>query len=219
MRRNAILCATLTMCMCWCMFGFAIPSADSAPAKITLTKEKPILVDEKEKSVSVLAQVNGKYFFQTTRHAVVYSGGSNGDKSVFRSYANDQDFYNALMKLSLKAGNNMTKENGAKTFVEGDLLDVTVTWEGAKKEYSLDEVVLDSNKKPFQMRFGGNQKNALQFKTGCLLCLDSCPVGIVSNANYTMGAVEMRNEVIFKGNDKILPPDGSLVVIKVKAKS
>lgn len=113
----------------------------------------------------------------------------------------------------------MTKENAAKTFVEGDMLDVTVTWDGAAKEYSLDEVILDSNRKPFRMRFGGNQKNAQQFKTGCLLCLDSCPVGIVSNANYTMGAVEMRNEVIFKGNDKILPPDGSLVVIKVKARS
>ncbi len=216
MKKIVIMFGTLSLC--WGMIVFGILPAESAPAKITLTKEKPLAVDIKEKSVSVLAQVNGKYFYQTTRHAVVYSGGSNGDKSVFRSYATDQDFYNALMKLSLKAGNNMTKENAAKTFVEGDLLDVTVTWDGAAKEYSLDEVILDSNRKPFQMRFGGNQKNALQFKTGCLLCLDSCPVGIVSNANYTMGAVEMRNEVIFKGNDKVLPPDGSLVVIKVKAK-
>ncbi len=217
MRRNVILFGTLILC--WCMIAFGILPAESAPAKITLTKERPLGVDIKEKSVSVLAQVNGKYFYQTTRHAVVYSGGSNGEKSVFRSYAADQDFYNALMKLGLKAGNNMTKENGAKTLVEGDVLDVTVTWDGAAKEYSLDEVILDSNRKPFQMRFGGNQKNALQFKTGCLLCLDSCPVGIASNANYAMGAVEMRNEVIFKGNDKFLPPDGSLVVIKVKAKS
>jgi ferredoxin len=112
----------------------------------------------------------------------------------------------------------MTKENAEKTFVQGDLLEVTVAWEGAPKEYALDEVITDSNKKPFQIRFGGNLKNALQFKTGCLLCLDSCPVGITSNANYTMGAVEKRSEVIFKGNDKILPPDGSLVVINVRTK-
>ena len=162
--------------------------------------------------------MNGKYFYQTTRHGVVFSGGSNGEKSVFRSYATHQDFYDALMKLGLKAGNNMTKENAEKTFVQGDLLEVTVAWEGAPKEYALDEVITDSNKKPFQIRFGGNLKNALQFKTGCLLCLDSCPVGITSNANYTMGAVEKRSEVIFKGNDKILPPDGSLVVINVRTK-
>jgi hypothetical protein len=216
MRKMIVLWGALSLC--WCMIVLGTLPAQSASAKTTLTKEKPISVDEKERSVSVLAQVNGKYFYQTTRHGVVYAGGSNGDKAVFRSFANDQDFYDALMKLALKAGNNMTKDNAAKTFVEGDLLDVTVTWDGAKKEYSLDEVITDSNKKPFQIRFGGNQKNALQFKTGCLLCLDSCPVGITSNANYTMGAVEMRSEVVFKGNDKVLPPDGSLVVVKVKAK-
>lgn len=216
MRKNVILFGTLILC--GGMIAFGILPAESAAAKITLTKEKPILVNGKEKSVSVLAEVNGKYFYQTTRHGMVYAGGSNGDKSVFRSYATDQDFYNALMKLGFKAGNNMTKENAAKTFVQGDPLEVTVTWDGAKKEYRLDEVITDSNKKPFQIRFGGNQKSALQFKTGCLLCLDSCPVGIISNANYTTGAVENRNEVIFKGNDKVLPPDGSLVVITVKAK-
>lgn len=202
-------------------FSVVIPGAapaDPGSVKIALTKEKPITVDMKEKSVSVLAQVNGKHFYQTTRHGVVFSGGSNGEKSVFRSYATHQDFYDALMKLGLKAGNNMTKENAEKTFVQGDLLEVTVAWEGAQKENALDEVITDSNKKPFQIRFGGNLKNALQFKTGCLLCLDSCPVGITSNANYTMGAVEKRSEVIFKGNDKILPPDGSLVVINVRAK-
>jgi hypothetical protein len=199
------------------MFAFGILPLESAAAQITLTKENPIAVDRKERSVSILAQVNGKYFYQTTRHGVVYAGGSNGSKSVFRSFAHEQDFYNALMKLGLKAGNNMTKENAAQTFVQGDPLEVTVTWNGAGREYRLDEVITDSNKKPFQIRFGGNQKSALQYKTGCLLCLDSCPVGITSNANYTTGAVEKRNEVIFKGNDKVLPPDGSLVVVKVRA--
>ncbi len=216
MRKVIVLLGVLALC--WCMTAIGVLPAESASAKITLTKEKPISVDEKERSVSVLAQVNGKYFYQTTRHGLVYAGGSNGDKSLFRSFAREQDFYDALIKLGFKAGNNMTKENAAKTFVQGDPLDVTITWEGAKKVYSLDEVITDSNRKPFQIRFGGNQKNAQQFKTGCLLCLDSCPVGITSNANYTMGAVEMRSEVVFKGNDKVLPPDGSLVVVTVKAK-
>ena len=216
MRSKVILSGTLILS--WCMLAFGVLLAEPAAAKTTLTKEKPITVNEKEKSVDLLAQVNGKYFYQATRHGVVYAGGSNGDKSIFRSYATDQDYYDALMKLGFKAGNNMTKENAMTTFVQGDLLEVTVAWEGAKQEYRLDEVLADSKKKPFQIRFGGNQKNALQFKTGCLVCLDSCPVGITSNANYTMGAVEVRNEVVFKANATILPPDGSLVVIKVKVK-
>ncbi|MDP2644099.1 MAG: YdjY domain-containing protein [Desulfobacterales bacterium] len=215
MRKIVTVCGTMGLYLCAAVFG--ILPVELSFAKLALTKENPILVDEKEKTVSVLAQVNGKYFYQTTRHGLVYSGGSNGDKSVFKSFANEQDFYNALVKLGSKAGNNMTPKNAANTFVEGDLLDVTVTWEGAGKEYRMDEVITDSNKRSFQIRFGGNQKRALDIKTGCLLCLDSCPVGIVSNASYTNGAVEKRNEVVFKGNPKLLPPDGSLVVVTVKA--
>lgn len=77
---------------------------------------------------------------------------------------------------------------------------------------------MDSNKKPFAIRFGGNLPAAIDKNTGCLLCLDSCPVGITSNSNYTMGAVEKRKEVGFTGNKDVLPADRSLVVITFKAK-
>jgi hypothetical protein len=182
-----------------------------------LTKET-IIVSEKEGSLSLLAEVNGKYFYQPTRHCAVFRGGKNGDKSVFRAFVDHKSFYESLMRLGFKPGNNMTFENKERTFVKGDLLDVTVTWDGINKEYSLDEVIEDSNGNPIQMRFGGNLSNALKKKTGCLLCLDSCPVGIVSNASYTYGSVEKRKEVTFVGKKSVLPPDGSLVVIKIRPK-
>jgi hypothetical protein len=97
-------------------------------------------------------------------------------------------------------------------------LDVKVTWDGAKKEYSLDEVIKDTNGKPIVMRFGGNLDNSTKLNTGCLLCLDSCPVGIGSNESYTYGAVEKRKEVAFYGKKDVLPPDGSLVVLTVRRK-
>ncbi len=50
-------------------------------------------------------------------------------------------------------------------------------------------MIVDSNGKKLDMRFGGNL-TAAEEKTGCPVCLDSCPVGIVSNATYTYGAVE-----------------------------
>ncbi len=208
----------LLVCMTLGAMAFPPLTALAVSNQLILTKEKPLRVDQQAKSVTVLAEVKGKYFHQATRHGVVFAGGANGDKSVFRGYATPQEFYDALVKLGYKAGNNMTRENAAQTFVQGDALEVTVVWDGAKRAYGLDEVISDSNKKPFQIRFGGNLQNALQFKTGCLLCLDSCPVGITSNASYTMGAVEKRQEVVFKGNSQVLPPDGTLVVIKVQAR-
>jgi cytochrome c oxidase assembly protein Cox11 len=83
----------------------------------------------------------------------------------------------------------------SKIFVQGDLLEVTVTWAAAKREYGIDEAIIDSTGKPIQVRFGGNIQNALEYK-----------------------AVEKRNEVTFKANGRVLPPDGTLVMIKVKAK-
>ena len=181
-----------------------------------LTKANPIMVDQTKQTVSLLAEVKGKYLYTPARHAVVFEGGSNGGKSIFRALVNVEPFHTALVEIGAKAGENMTFKNKEKTHVQGDILLVTVTWEGAEREYDLDEVITDSNGKPLVMRFGGNLPAALEKRTGCLLCLDSCPVGIVSNFTYTYGAVEKRGEVSFMGNRNLLPPDGSVVVIKLK---
>jgi hypothetical protein len=196
-----------------------VTASSQAPStwKDKLTKET-IIVNEQEGSLSFLAVVNGKYFYQPTRHCAVFKGGKFGEKPIFKTFADQVTFYHALLKLGFKAGNNMTPENKETTTVQGDLLDVTVTWDGAKKSYTLDEVIKDSNGKPIVMRFGGNLENATKMKTGCLLCLDSCPVGIGSNESYTYGAVEKRGETSFMGKKDVLPPDGTLVVITVKHK-
>ena len=97
------------------------------------------------------------------------------------------------------------------THVTGSKLDISVNWQGAAKAYSFDEVIVDSNGKKLDMRFGGNLTAAEEKKTGCLVCLDSCPVGIVSNATYTYGAVEK-----FKGNASVLPADNTLATVTFK---
>lgn len=183
-----------------------------------LTKENPIKVDKENGTVTFLAAVNGKYTVETTRHAAVFDGGSNGEKSVFKGLVETRPLYDALMEIGAKPGNNMTLENKEKTNVAGSELEVTVTWNDAGKEYKLDEVIKDSNGKPIVIKFGGNLQNAHDKKTGCLICLDSCPVGITSNTSYTYGAVEKRNEVKFTGNKELLPADGTLVAIKLTLK-
>jgi hypothetical protein len=216
MNRKSLHAAAAALGMILCLTGPVLSAA--ADAGITLTKENPLQVDAAEGSVQVLGVVNGKYFFQGTRHAMIYQGGKFSDKAVFRSFASPQAFHDALLRIGLKPGNNMTMENKEKTRVHGDALDVRVTWPGAGRTFTLDEVISDSNGKPIQMRFGGNRKLCGEKNTGCLMCLDSCPVGIVSNAAYAYGAVEKRNEVTFQGRKEVLPADGTLVVFTVKRK-
>lgn len=188
------------------------------PQNVVMTKDEPIKISEDRKSLIYLAKVNGKYFYQATRHASVYQGGKNGDKSILTSLANQNDFYKALKEIGLKPGNNMSLKNKEVTHVAGDELDINVTWDGAAREYNLDEVIIDSNNLPLVMKFGGNEERAKKKNTGCLICLDSCPVGVVSNAVYTYGSVEKRSEVAFKGNKNVLPKDGTIVKIIVRKK-
>lgn len=173
--------------------------------------DQPIKVDKEAKTVTVLTKVNGKYFNEATRHASVFSEGSNGTKSVFTSYGTPEDFLQGLLDIGAEAGNNMTPENATETTVEGSPIKMEVTWAGADKTYDVNEVIKDSNGKKIDFKFGGNLERAKNKKTGCLTCLDSCPVGIVSNAAYTYGAVEKRNEVTFTGNADVLPEDGTYV--------
>jgi hypothetical protein len=210
--RTCLLAATVFLA------GPVVSSGHASSDLAGLTVDSPIKADIKGKSVSFLAKVNGKYLVQPTRHAAVFSDGKFGDKSVFSGLVDPKTFYDKLVMVGFKPGDNMTMDNKEKTFVEGDAFDVSVTWKGAKRSYGIDEVIKDSNGKPITIRFGGNLKNATEKKTGCLICLDSCPVGVTSNAAYTYGAVESRKEVGFTGNKDLLPPDGSLVVITLKAK-
>lgn len=200
-----------------CIICMLLCTAANGFAAVSLTEENPIAYDKEKKTVSFLAEVNGKYFYQPTRHFAIYEKGKFGDKSVFKGKVQHLEFYKALMEIGAIPGNNMTMDNKETTKVEGQSFTVTVTWDGADREYTIDEVINDSNKNPILMRFGGNYENSKKLNTGCLLCLDSCPVGIVSNPTYSYGAVEKRSEVAFTGNKDILPGDGTKVIITLTA--
>jgi hypothetical protein len=197
---------------------WALLAAPLAFSREIPTLENPLKVDMKERSVSILAEVNGKHP-EPTHHGVVFKGGKLAHKAILTGFVDPKTFHESLVSVGFKPGNNMTLDNMEKTFVEGESLEVSLTWKGAKKTYRLDEVLKDSNGKPLAMRFGGNLATALKKKTGCLVCLDSCPVGITSNSAYTYGAIDKRKEVAFTVNKNLLPPDGTLVVITFKAKN
>ncbi len=108
--------------------SFVAPSAFSQ--ETALTPKNPLKVDMKERSVSILAEVNGKYLVQPTRHGAGFKGGTNGSKAIFAALAEPKAFYESLMNVGLKPGNNMTMENKEKTSVKGAPLDVFVTWKG-----------------------------------------------------------------------------------------
>jgi hypothetical protein len=172
---------------------------------------KALVINKDNKEIKMTATVNGKYFTEATRHGVVAVGGSNYEKSVLKGDANEIDFYDALITIGATPGNNVTMDDMKKAVkVEGSKLNVFVTWDGLGKEIAFNDIIKSSDPRPTDIRFGGNLENAKDKKTGCVLCLDSCAVGITSNASYETGA---SSTVKFYGDKDVLPKDGTKVTV------
>lgn len=182
--------------------------------EVSLSEENPLLVDESGKTVFILAKINGKFLNESTRHFVVSESGKAAEMAIFTTPVKPNEFYDALTKIGAKPGDNMTPDNASTTTTEGSKLKVSISFDG--KNVDLDDAVIDSNNNPIDMRFSGNMSYSDEFKSGCISCLDSCYVGITSNASYPLGAVEERKEVEFKGNQDVLPEDGENVIISYK---
>lgn len=195
----------------------AVSSESSAAAETSseATTFANLTTDVEAKTVTVEGTVNGKYFDEETRHLSIANSGKNVGLAIFNTDANQNDFYDALVQIGAEPGNNMNTLNAQTTTVEGTKLNIALDWEGNGDPIDVNDAVIDRNGKEIDMRFGGNEKSAADVNTGCLLCLDSCPVGVVSNATYTYGAVEKRDEAGFKGNPDVLPADGTPIQIIV----
>ena len=180
-----------------------------------------ITTDTAKQTVTIYAQVNGKYFTESSRHGIVFKDGSNGEKCIFRGLCSEKEFYGALISLGLEPGDNLPVpcEDGA--IIDGPKLDVTVTWEGQDEPVPFEKCIKTGDGKEYigDWRFGGNIKKAYKANTGCILCIESCPVGIVSNAAYGYGVVENTKTQQFYGNDEVVPEDGTIVQITFSPKA
>lgn len=142
---------------------------ENAAAKVEydgLSNSQPLRVDANNHTVTMLVQINGRFLTDDTRHGIVFKDGSNGHKSLFMGYATPKAFYEALKEAGGTPGENMTMDNKETTHVTGSKLDISVNWQGAAKAYSFDEVIVDSNGKKLDMRFGGNLTAAEEKENG-----------------------------------------------------
>ncbi|MBP1933153.1 YdjY domain-containing protein [Ammoniphilus resinae] len=181
---------------------------------VEVSQEHPLVIDKEAKTIKVYATVNGKYTVEPTRHGLNFSEGKYGDQALFTSFANPTNFHDAMVEIGGTPGNNLTPDTAGQQ-IEGSDVDVTVTWDGAPKEFTMSEVVNDSTGKPIQYKFGGNRERSIEAFTGCLACFDSCPVGITSNSSHMQGEFANK-EVEFRGNKDVLPADGTPVVVTFK---
>jgi len=184
----------------------------------------PIYLDKEAGTVQVFAVVNGKYLDQPTRHGLNGQDGKYGDQAVFTTTGNPLDFYDNILELgatpAVAKGGDASQEFetiDGRQYIKGSEIKVTVTWEGADREYDINEVMIDSTGKEINYKFGGNYDAASANFTGCFMCFDSCMVGIISNANQPTNTFD-NGEAEFMGNKDVLPQDGTPLIVTYSLK-
>lgn len=200
------------------------PAAQQISTQGQPTISSPIVIDRQAGEIRIAARVNGKAFTDPTWHAVVWEKGKFAKLAVFQSLVSPNVIYDSLKDFGGEPGNNLPMKDYGSMYIKGSNVDVSVTWAGAPKTYSLTEVVKDpdgQNGKGIQSKFGGNFERIETAGTGCETCLYSCPVGITSNSVYN-GEDFIRHgkggQAGFLGNKDILPPAGKDVIIIYKMK-
>ena len=194
------------------VLALSLVACGAAPAKEEVDYSV-ITTNPSTQSVTIYTQVNGKYFTEPSRHGVVFKDGSNGEKCILRGLCSEKDFYAALLSVGGVPGDKLVfTEAQPGDLIEGQKMDVTVSWEGSNGEIPWADIMTTGDGQPYvtDFRFGGNIKAAYAKNTGCILCIESCPVGICSNAAYGYGVVETTKTEQFYGNPDVLPEDGTI---------
>jgi hypothetical protein len=127
-------------------------------------------------------------------HLVVWDGGKSSMDAVFSTYASDSAVHQALVQVGAKPGNNLTQavwseRNNARSTapdrrVAGSRIRMEIVHGG--KVLKPADILRDVNKKSLDLRFGGNLALIPQWRSGCVVCLESCPGGKIGNRTYTI---------------------------------
>lgn len=187
-----------------------------------------VTVDKSRKTVTISAKVNGKYFNESTRHFMVDQRGFNKGKAMLSSYCTPGDLYNGLVRaggISWSKTAGKALKNGEKNTIANaenknfSRLDITVSFDN--KTFSLNDCVTtekNGNKSPeIDMIFAANKDAAEKTPSGCMVCMDSCYIGIAANCAYGLCVIDQGNPTLFARPD-VLPADGSIVKVTFKIK-
>jgi hypothetical protein len=125
---------------------------------------------------------------------ITWEGGLAATNALFTTFLPDSTVYDALVSIGAVPGNNLTyypwseisnpRNPGPDRKALGPSVAVEICYGG--KSYQPSAFLHDENGKPFSFRFSGNKKFIPEMRTGCIVCLESCPGGKIGNATYTM---------------------------------
>lgn len=189
-------------------------AAASAPAGIIVRPP-----DEIELEATVHRGRFERLFGMSGYHAIAWKGGSSAGHALFESDASDTEVLDALERLRrpgpevpMDAWERRDDPRSAApdTIASGPAVEVLVRLPKRAEPVPLSEILTDSAGRGVDLRFSGNRSNIPRWRSGCIVCLYSCPGAKVGNARYTLRDYA-NGTTRFRVRDGVLPADGSRV--------
>jgi hypothetical protein len=182
-------------------------------------------------TVEFMAKVNARSFeknwMMRAYHAVVWKGGRMASAALLQAEVTDVQALDALERLGARPGDNLPMAAWEKRrdhdhaapdlVIRGTGVDIFLRLPGHSQPTALSAVLEDPGGRGLEMRFGGNRRNIPEWKSGCLVCLYSCPGSKVGNARYTVRDY-VRGTTRFGVRKGALPPDGTRVGVVFRIK-
>jgi hypothetical protein len=200
--RLAFLCAFLAS---------ATPVADRAQREVRFT-------------ATVQPDAMDRMFGVKGHHAIVWKGGRAKRWALFAADVSDHDVRVALDSIGARRGENLKPEAWTRREdpsnpepdrrVEGTPIQVLVSWKGSPGAVPLSTLISEEKQTAprFDFRYGGNEAWQKEFRSGCIVCLYSCPGGAIGNHAHSIRDY-VRDGVVYASLPNRLPPAGTKVTI------
>jgi len=187
------------------------------------------VVVRRPNEIEFTATVNAKAFddgwMMPGYHALVWKGGRMAHAALLQADVTDRQILEALQRLGAKPGNNLPmatwderknpKDPAPDRVIQGPGVEVLLRLPSRKELVPLSAAPEDRAGRGLEMRFGGNAANIPEWKSGCIVCLYSCPGSKVGNARYTVR--DYANDTTrFRVKPGILPPDETRIGVVLR---
>ncbi len=157
-------------------------------------------------------------------HALVYAEGSAAGKALLTTPFPDLEAARTLRARGAQDGGGVPMSAWTlrrlplvpqpNRRVQGSPVRMTVMWDGWEEPRELSSLLEDPGGRGLSLRFGGNEEQNHHWDSGCIVCLFSCPGGVVSNANYSIRD-HVRGATSFSPASD-LPPDETEVTVTLE---
>jgi hypothetical protein len=191
-----------------------------------------VIVRRPPGEIEFTALVNAKAFddgwVMPGYHALVWKGGRMAHAALLQADVTDRQVLEALEGLGAKPGDNLPmaaweerknlRDPAPDTVVAGPAVEVLLRLPGREGLVPLSSALEDSAGRGLEMRFGGNSANIPVWKSGCIVCLYSCPGSKVGNARYTVRDYA-KGTTRFRVKPGVLPKDRTRVGVILRLTS